>query len=69
MTLRLATLMTLLLGSLAISACANTVRGVGADVGNTVDAGEAAEIGDAAVVHHGTPVAVLVVLREQRAGR
>ena len=33
---------TLLAGALMLSACANTVRGVGRDVGNTVDATGAA---------------------------
>ncbi|WP_200939572.1 hypothetical protein [Aurantimonas sp. Leaf443] len=32
----------LLVGALALGACANTVRGVGRDVGNTVDATEGA---------------------------
>ncbi|WP_199520079.1 hypothetical protein [Fulvimarina endophytica] len=39
---RLTTAIVLMAGLLSLGACANTVRGVGADVGNTVDAGEAA---------------------------
>ena len=35
-------LLSLLAGALMLSACANTVRGVGRDVGNTVDATGAA---------------------------
>ena len=42
MTKRIAIVSTLLAGALALSACANTVRGVGRDVGNTVDATGAA---------------------------
>ncbi|MEF2552993.1 hypothetical protein VQ042_16765 [Aurantimonas sp. A2-1-M11] len=42
MTKRIAILSTLLAGALVLSACANTVRGVGRDVGNTVDATGAA---------------------------
>ena len=38
MTHRIAVITTLLAGALMLSACANTVRGVGRDVGNTVDA-------------------------------
>ncbi|WP_167591571.1 hypothetical protein [Jiella endophytica] len=35
-------IITLLAGAMMLSACANTVRGVGRDVGNTVDATGAA---------------------------
>ncbi|MCB8837650.1 hypothetical protein [Aurantimonas sp. VKM B-3413] len=42
MSQRSVLLVTVLAGALAISACANTVRGVGRDVGNTVDATGAA---------------------------
>ncbi|EAU40652.1 hypothetical protein FP2506_02959 [Fulvimarina pelagi HTCC2506] len=42
MTIRLTAAFILLASLFALGACANTVRGVGADVGNTVDAGEAA---------------------------
>ena len=42
MTKRIAIVSTLLAGALTLSACANTVRGVGRDVGNTVDATGAA---------------------------
>jgi predicted small secreted protein len=39
---RAALLSVALAGALALTACANTVRGVGRDVGNTVDATGAA---------------------------
>ncbi len=39
---RSSVLVSLLAGALLLSACANTVRGVGRDVGNTVDATGAA---------------------------
>ncbi|WP_198598269.1 hypothetical protein [Mangrovicella endophytica] len=39
---RIALVSLVLAGALALSACANTVRGVGRDVGNTVDATGAA---------------------------
>jgi predicted small secreted protein len=39
---RIASLATLLACALAISACANTIRGVGRDASNTVDATEGA---------------------------
>ncbi|WP_203560989.1 entericidin domain-containing protein [Jiella pacifica] len=42
MTRRSVFLVTLLASALMLSACANTVRGVGRDVGNTVDATGAA---------------------------
>ena len=42
MSHRIAVLSTILVGALLLSACANTVRGVGRDVGNTVDATGAA---------------------------
>ncbi|MCE7026809.1 hypothetical protein [Jiella avicenniae] len=42
MTRRSSILVTLLAGAMMLSACANTVRGVGRDVGNTVDATGAA---------------------------
>jgi predicted small secreted protein len=42
MTNRLAVLSSILAGALVLSACANTVRGVGRDLGNTVDATGAA---------------------------
>ncbi|MDY8109984.1 hypothetical protein U0C82_12625 [Fulvimarina sp. 2208YS6-2-32] len=42
MNTRLTSVVLLMAGLLSLGACANTVRGVGADVGNTVDAGEAA---------------------------
>ncbi|MEX6506860.1 hypothetical protein [Jiella sp. M17.18] len=38
MSQRIVVLTTLLAGVLMISACANTIRGAGRDVGNTVDA-------------------------------
>lgn len=38
MVSRLSAIGIALVATLALSACANTVRGVGADVGNTVDA-------------------------------
>ena len=41
---RFTPLVLLLLGALTLSACGNTIRGAGRDIGNTVDAtGEAAE--------------------------
>jgi predicted small secreted protein len=42
MSNRLAAVTVALIAALALSACANTVRGVGRDVGNTVDATGAA---------------------------
>jgi len=39
---RIAILSGVLVGALLLSACANTVRGVGRDLGNTVDATGAA---------------------------
>lgn len=42
MSNRLAAVAVVLAATLAMSACANTVRGVGRDVGNTVDATGAA---------------------------
>ncbi|HEY9055889.1 MAG TPA: hypothetical protein VIN77_01945 [Aurantimonas sp.] len=42
MTHRIAILSAVLAGALLLSACANTVRGVGRDLGNTVDATGAA---------------------------
>ncbi|MBP0614617.1 hypothetical protein [Jiella mangrovi] len=42
MTRRNSIVLTLLASAMLLSACANTVRGVGRDVGNTVDATGAA---------------------------
>jgi predicted small secreted protein len=42
MSNRIAAVAVVLAATLAMSACANTVRGVGRDVGNTVDATGAA---------------------------